>query len=58
MDGRQRPGGSGAVRLRPALVILVVAQGFFELVFEDDDPAGGFQGGALLDHLSSPHRQA
>lgn len=34
------------------LVPLVVAQGFFELVFEGDDAAGGFEGGALVNQLS------
>ncbi|SNT15195.1 hypothetical protein SAMN06264365_14620, partial [Actinoplanes regularis] len=26
-----------------ALEVLIVLEGFLELVFEDDDPAGGFQ---------------
>jgi hypothetical protein len=44
--GRARVVWSGAGAL------VVVAEGFFELVFEDDDAAGGFEGGALVDHLS------
>src|SRR3954467_11396570 len=34
-----------------AFVVLVLPEGFFELVLQDDDPAGGFQWGALVDHL-------
>jgi hypothetical protein len=38
--------------------VFVVLEGFFELVFEDDDPAGGFQSGALIDHLPGACGQA
>jgi len=37
-----------------ALVVFVLPEGFFELVLEDDDPAGGLQRGALLDHFAGP----
>jgi hypothetical protein len=36
--------GSGGVGFLLVLVVFVVPEGFFELVFEDDDPAGSFQG--------------
>src|SRR5690349_1465433 len=47
--------GSGYVCSLPKP--LVVLQGFLELVFENDDPAGGFQGGAPVDHFSGPGGQ-
>ena len=38
--------------------LLVDALGFFELVFEDDDAAGGFDGGALVDEFASARGDA
>jgi hypothetical protein len=48
---------SGSVRVLSALVALMVPESVFELVFEDDDPAGRLQGGAAVDHLPSPGGQ-
>lgn len=39
-----------------AAELFVDAQGFFELVFEDDDAAGGVDGGALVDEVAGAHR--
>ena len=50
--------GAGGRRLttgRPA-ELFVEAQGFLELVFEDDDAAGGVDGGALVDEVAGAHR--
>lgn len=38
--------------------LFVDAQGFFELVFEDDDAAGGVDGGALVDEVAGAHGDA
>ena len=38
--------------------LLVLPQGLFELVLQDDDAAGGLHGGALVDHLAGPGGQA
>jgi hypothetical protein len=35
-----------------------VPEGFFELVFEDEDPAGSVEGGAVLHHLAGSCGQA
>ena len=40
------------------LVVCVVASGFFELVFQDDDAAGGLDRGALVAQLPGPSGQA
>src|SRR5688500_8950763 len=48
---------SGSVRVPPALVALMVTESVFALVFQDDDPAGGFQSGAAVDHFPGPRRQ-
>lgn len=40
------------------LVVPVLLEGFFQLVFEDDDPAGGFEGRAVVDHLPGSCGQA
>src|SRR6185369_10528054 len=50
--------GSDRAGFLAALVFLVLPEGFFELVLEDDDPAGGFERDALVDHLSSPCGEA
>src|SRR5579884_971343 len=50
-----------AVRARPGTgtaQFLVEAECFFELVFQDDDAAGGLQGGALVDQLAGAGGQA
>src|SRR3954469_8127869 len=46
--------GSGVGRVRGcgAAVLGVDALGFFELVFEDDDAAGGLDGGAAVDEFA------
>jgi hypothetical protein len=36
------------------LVVLVVPEGYFELVFKDDDAAGRGHVGALVAHLAGP----
>src|SRR6185312_6680371 len=54
MIGRYAP-PAGSPR---TLLLLVLPEGFLELVFENDDPAGGLQGGALIDHLPRPGGQA
>lgn len=38
--------------------MLVDALGFFELVFQDDDAAGGLDGGALVDEFAGAGRDA
>jgi hypothetical protein len=38
--------------------LLVDALGFLELVFEDDDAAGGLDGGALVDEFAGAGRYA
>src|SRR3954453_24045044 len=55
MPGCCRRSGAGWL-LAP--VGLVLPEGFLQLILEDDDPAGGFQGGALLDHLPGPCGEA
>ncbi|SNS58654.1 hypothetical protein SAMN06264365_118179, partial [Actinoplanes regularis] len=42
-EGPRAGGESGRFRWPVALEVLIVLEGFLELVFEDDDPAGGFQ---------------
>lgn len=52
-------GGHGSLLLDALLAELVVdTQGFGELVFQDDDAAGGFQRGARIDQLACPGSQA
>ena len=64
-DGRSLPGREGpcgvwvpglvrglGVMGSVAAVLLVLLEGFFELVFEDDDAAGRFYGGALVADFS------
>jgi hypothetical protein len=41
-----------------AALVPVLPKGFFELVLEDDDPAGGLEGGAMVDHLAGSRGQA
>ena len=43
---------------RSGVAGFVVLAGFLELVFEDDDPAGCVQGGALVYELAGPGGQA
>jgi hypothetical protein len=50
--GPAASGGSrGVCRIGSAAVFGVDALGFFELVLEDDDAAGGVDGGALVDEF-------
>lgn len=59
----RRPGGrsgagGGFLAVLGAAELFVEAQGFLELVFEDDDAAGGFDGGALVDEVAGAHGDA
>ncbi len=63
-DGRWHRGlaaDSGTYNGRRAVIVsplLVLPQGFLELVFEDDDAAGGLEGGALVDEFPGAGGQA
>lgn len=46
--------GLGGVRLLSVWLVPVSLKSFLELVLEDDDPADGFHGDALIDHLPGP----
>ncbi len=48
-------GVGGGLLSGVAAELFVDAQGFFELVFEDDDAAGGVDGGALVDEVAGAH---
>lgn len=48
--------GGGFLAVLGGAQLLVDAQRFFELVFEDDDAAGGVDGGALVDEVAGAHR--
>ena len=50
--------GRGVLGFGGAAELVVDAQGFFELVFEDDDAAGGLDGGALVDEFAGARRDA
>ena len=50
--------GRGVVGFGGAVVLGVDALGLFELVFEDDDAAGGLDGGAVVDELAGAGRDA
>src|SRR6202453_4709658 len=50
--------GRGVLGFGGAAVLGVDAQGLFELVFEDDDAAGGLDGGPVVDKFPGAGRDA